>query len=129
MSTLQNKVSLIGNLGKDPIFQIVGEEKHKKVTFSMATNQSYKTKSGEWATNTQWHSMIAWGTVAERINKTLQKGNKVAIEGKLKTNSYEKDGEKKSFVNVEVLDFLSLKDEPKQVPVTEEDSTSNAKKK
>ena len=74
MSTLRNKVQLIGNLGNNP--EIITLESGKKLAkFSIATNESYKNAQGEKITDTQWHNVIAWNKTAEIIEKYLVKGN------------------------------------------------------
>ena len=88
MSTLRNKVQLIGNLGNAP--EIITLESGKKLAkFSLATNENYKNAKGEKVTDTQWHNIVAWNKTAEIIEKYLEKGNEVAIEGKLTSRSYE----------------------------------------
>ncbi len=108
MSTLRNKVQLIGNLGNDP--EMVALESGKKLAkFSIATNESYKNAAGEKITDTEWHNVIAWNKTAEIIEKYLQKGNEVAVEGKLTTRSYEtKDGEKRYITEVVCNELLML---------------------
>ena len=66
MSTLRNKVQLIGNLGNDPEIVTVASGR-KLAKFSMATNESYKNNKGERITDTQWHYVVAWGKTAELI--------------------------------------------------------------
>lgn len=87
-----NKVTLIGNLGRDPeIRHFEGGSKVSK--FSMATNENYKDKSGEWQTRTEWHEIVCWGPMAERVEKMLKKGYLAYIEGKLTTRKWQdKDG-------------------------------------
>lgn len=87
-----NKVTLIGNLGRDP--EIRHFEGGSKVTkFSVATNENYQDKAGQWQTRTEWHEVVLWGTQAERAEKTLRKGNLVYVEGKLSTRKWQdKDG-------------------------------------
>ena len=94
MSTLRNKVQLIGNLGNDP--EIIALESGRKLAkFSLATNESYKDVNGEKQTKTDWHNIVAWGKTAEIIEKYVTKGKEVAVEGKLTTRNYEtKEGEK-----------------------------------
>ena len=100
MSTLRNKVQLIGNLGNNP--EIITLESGKKIAkFSIATNESYKNSQGEKVTDTQWHNVVAWNKTAEIIERYLEKGTEVAIEGKLTSRSYEtKEGEKKYITEV-----------------------------
>jgi single-strand DNA-binding protein len=106
MNTLRNKVCLIGRLGAQPeIFNF--DSGHTLARFSIATNENYKDKNGEWQENTQWHNITAWGKTAERMKKILDKGQEVIIEGKLVHKQYEtKSGEKRFQTEVEAQDFL-----------------------
>ncbi|WP_298779302.1 single-stranded DNA-binding protein [uncultured Polaribacter sp.] len=108
MSTLRNKVQLIGNLGNDP--EIITLESGKKLAkFSIATNESYKNSQGEKVTDTQWHNVVAWNKTAEIVEKYVTKGKEVAIEGKLTSRSYEtKEGEKRYITEVVVNELLML---------------------
>ncbi|WP_346880894.1 single-stranded DNA-binding protein [uncultured Algibacter sp.] len=108
MSTLRNKVQLIGNVGNEP--EIANLESGKKVAkFSIATNESYKDSKGEKVTNTQWHNIVAWGKIAEIVEKYVGKGKEVALEGKLTSRSYEtKEGEKRYVTEVVVDEILLL---------------------
>ena len=108
MSTLRNKVQLIGNLGNNP--EIVNLESGKKIAkFSIATNESYKNASGEKVTDTQWHNVVAWNKTAEIIEKYLVKGSEVAIDGKLTSRSYEtKEGEKKYITEIVCNELVML---------------------
>jgi single-strand DNA-binding protein len=87
-----NRVTLIGNLGKDPeIRHLEGGATVGK--FPIATNESYKDKSGEWQTITEWHDIVVWRQLAERAERDLKKGMLVYIEGKLRKRKYQdKDG-------------------------------------
>ena len=107
MSTLRNKVQLIGNLGNDP--EIVNLESGKKLAkFSIATNEIYKNNKGERVTDTQWHNVVAWGKTAELVENYVTKGKEIAIEGKLTSRSYEtKEGEKRYITEI-VCDELLL---------------------
>jgi single-strand DNA-binding protein len=108
MSTLRNKVQLIGNVGNEP--EITNLESGKKVAkFSIATNESYKNAQGEKVQNTQWHNIVAWGKIAEIVEKYVGKGKEVALEGKLTSRSYEtKEGEKRYVTEVVVDEILLL---------------------
>ena len=108
MNTLRNKVQLIGNLGNSP--EIITLDSGKKLAkFSIATNESYKNSQGEKVTDTQWHNIIAWNKTADIIEKYLEKGNEVAIEGKLTSRSYEtKEGEKRYVTEVVCNELLML---------------------
>jgi single-strand DNA-binding protein len=108
MSTLRNKVQLIGNLGSNP--EIITLDGGKKLArFSIATNESYNNAQGEKVTDTQWHNVVAWNKTAEIVEKYLEKGNEVAIEGKLTSRSYDtKEGEKKYITEVVINELLML---------------------
>ena len=108
MSTLKNKVQLIGNVGNEP--EITNLESGKKVAkFSIATNESYKDSNGEKVTNTQWHNIVAWGKIAEIVEKYVGKGKEVAREGKLTSRTYEtKEGEKRYVTEVVIDEILLL---------------------
>ena len=108
MSTLRNKVQLIGHLGNNP--EIITLDSGKKLAkFSLATNESYKNAAGEKITNTDWHNLVAWNKTAEIVEKYLEKGREIAIEGKLTTRSYEtKEGEKRYSTEVVINELLML---------------------
>ena len=107
MNGLNNKVTLVGNLGFDPEVREVSEGR-KVARISIATNERYKNAAGEWQDDTQWHTVVAWGASAERVERLLHKGDKVHMEGKLVHRSYEaKDGTKR-FVTEVVLRGFNL---------------------
>ncbi|WP_296633947.1 single-stranded DNA-binding protein [Polaribacter sp.] len=108
MSTLRNKLQLIGNLGNNP--EIITLDSGKKLAkFSIATNESYKNANGEKVTDTQWHNIVAWNKTADIIERYLQKGNEVAIEGKLTSRNYEtKEGEKRYVTEIVCNELLML---------------------
>lgn len=90
-----NKVTLIGNLGRDPEIRRTGEG-IPVANFTLATTESYKDKSGNWVDQTEWHNIVAWRGLAERAEKAFKKGMQVYVEGKLTTRSWEdKDGNKR----------------------------------
>src|SRR5690554_314449 len=90
-----NKVILIGNLGIDPEVRTL-ESGVKVCRLSLATSESYTNKEGNRVEQTEWHSVTLWRGLAEIAEKYLAKGNKVYIEGKLRTRSYkDKDGVEK----------------------------------
>jgi single-strand DNA-binding protein len=91
-----NKVILVGNLGKDPEVKYTptGTPVAK---FSLATNESYKDKSGQWQERTEWHNIVAWQRLAEIVGEYVKKGSKLYIEGRLQTSSWDdkETGQKK----------------------------------
>ena len=107
MNAIKNSVRLLGNLGGDPeIKEFDGGNKLAK--FSVATNDYYTDKKGEKQKTTEWHNVVAWGKTAELMGQLLKKGTEVAIEGKLSTREYEKDGEKKYITEVVANEFVVL---------------------
>jgi single-strand DNA-binding protein len=110
MYALKNKVQLIGNLGQNPEIKTLDGGK-KLAKFSIATNESYRNADGEKVTETQWHNLVAWGKLAEIIEKYITKGSEVAVEGKLTYRTYsDKDGVKKYFTEIQVNELLMLGD-------------------
>jgi len=108
MYALKNKVQLVGNLGQAPDVRIT--EKGKKwARFTMATNESYRGANGEKNTDTQWHSLVAWGRLAELAEKHLGKGSEIMVEGKLVYRSYtDKEGVKRYVTDIQVSEILLL---------------------
>lgn len=91
MSSL-NKVMLIGHLGKDPEVRYT-QSGAAVCSFSLATSESFKDKSGEKQERTEWHNVTMWNKLAEIAGEYLKKGSLVYIEGKLQTDKYQdKDG-------------------------------------
>jgi single-strand DNA-binding protein len=108
MNTLSNKVNLIGNLGFDPEVREIAKGR-KVARMSIATNESYRNASGERVTDTQWHTVVAWGSTAENVEKVLRKGMPIALEGRLVHRSYEaKDGTKRYVTEVVLSGFKLL---------------------
>src|SRR5215475_12440274 len=104
-----NKVILIGNLGKDPEIKYTPSGV-PVAKFSLATNERYKDKSGEWQDRTEWHNIVAWQRLAEIIGEYVKKGSKIYIEGRLQTSSWEdkQSGEKKYRTEVIASDLVLL---------------------
>lgn len=117
-----NRVTLIGNLGKD--VEVKSTNTGLKIAkLSVATSDSKKDKSGNWTKTTEWHNVTAFGDLAEKAG-ALKKGNSVFVEGKITTKSYEKDGEKKSYTEIVANDITGvsfLKSADKSGPITDED--------
>lgn len=95
-----NKVILVGNLGRDPEVRHL-ESGAAVAKFSIATNENYKDKSGEWQKRTEWHDVVAWRYQAENAERNLKKGSLAYIEGKLTHRKYQdKDGNDKYITEV-----------------------------
>jgi single-strand DNA-binding protein len=108
MNAMRNKVQLIGHLGQAPEIRTVADGK-KVAQLNVATNESYKNIKGEKVTETQWHTVIAWGKLAEIAEKYLVKGIEVAIEGKLVNRNYtDKGGVKRYVTEIQANELLIL---------------------
>jgi single-strand DNA-binding protein len=104
-----NKVILIGNLGKDPEVKYTPQGTPvAKIT--LATNERFKDKSGEWQDRTEWHNVVLWQRLAEIAGEYLKKGGKVYIEGRLQTRSWDDktSGQKKYMTEVVANDLVLL---------------------
>jgi single-strand DNA-binding protein len=104
-----NKVILIGNLGKDPEVKYTPSGMPvAKIT--LATNERFKDKSGEWQDRTEWHNVVLWQRLAEIAGEYLKKGGKVYIEGRLQTRSWDDktSGQKKYMTEVVANDLVLL---------------------
>ena len=119
MSGSLNKVMLIGYLGTD--VKIVPFDDGKCLgTFSIATNESYNNKqTGEKVVNTEWHNIVVKNKAAEICAKYLKKGDKVYVEGKLKTKKWKGDDGVQRYsteVHVSEFNFLSNKNDTSGSP-------------
>lgn len=108
MNSLKNKVQLIGNLGTQP--EVIHLDSGKTLAkFTMATNDVYKNSQGEKVQDTQWHNVVAWGKTAQIIEQYVNKGQEIAIEGKLTSRNYDdKDGNKRYVTEIVVNELLML---------------------
>lgn len=109
-----NKVFLIGRLGMDPDLKTTTNWNIPVCHFSLATNDYFKDKNtGKEREETEWHNIVAWGSLAEICKDNLKKGNLVHIEGKLKTKSWEdRTTQKKQYkteIEVVHIQFLERK--------------------
>ena len=109
MAKSVNKVILIGNLGKDPEVKYTPSGT-PVAKFSLATNEKYKDKGGEWQERTEWHNIVAWQRLAEIVGEYVKKGSKLYIEGRLQTSSWEdkQSGEKKYKTEIVANDLVLL---------------------
>ncbi|MFN4253407.1 MAG: single-stranded DNA-binding protein [Saprospiraceae bacterium] len=103
-----NKVTLIGNLGKDP------EVRHLDsgimvASVSLATGENYQDKNGEWQKLTEWHNIVLWRDLADRAEKQLKKGMLVYVEGKISYRKYnDKDGNERYTTDIVASTFRLL---------------------
>ncbi len=108
MKNLSNNVQLIGFLGNTPELKEF-ESGKKMANFSLATSDSYVNAQGQKIEDTQWHKVVAWGKTAELINNYVDKGNRIAVAGKLVHRSYtDKDNETHYITEVVANEVLLL---------------------
>ena len=103
-----NKVTLLGNLGKDPEVKFTPQGT-AVAKLTLATNERYKDKEGQWQDRTEWHNIVLWQRLAEIAGEYLKKGSKVYIEGRLQTRSWEdKQTNQKRYMTEVVANDLVL---------------------
>ena len=108
-----NKVLLIGNVGRDPEVRYLegsaGAQNATKVaSFTLATTERYRDRSGELRENTEWHNIVAWRNSADLAEKFIRRGMQIYIEGKLRTRSWTDQQGVKKFTTEVVVDNIQL---------------------
>lgn len=114
-----NKVLIIGNLGDKPKLT------SGAANFSVATSENWTDKNGEKKVRTEWCNVVCFGKQAENCEKYLDKGSKVLVEGKLRTDSYEKDGIKRYITKINALNVQFLDSKPKKETNHQQDFTAD----
>jgi single-strand DNA-binding protein len=110
-----NKAIIIGNLGQVPDIK-AGKSGVSFGTLSVATNERRKNKEGEYEDHTEWHRVVVLGKTADACSKFLDKGSKVAVEGRIQTRKWEdKDGNDKYTTEIvaDHVEFLNSKSDGK----------------
>ena len=108
-----NKVLLIGNVGRDPEVRYLegnaGAQNATKVaSFTLATTERFRDRSGELRENTEWHNIVAWRNSADLAEKFIRKGMQIYIEGKLRTRSWTDQQGVKKFTTEVIVDNIQL---------------------
>ena len=133
-----NKVIISGNLVRDPDTRILENGTHM-AKMSIANNQRYRDRSGEWQEKTCYVDIVAWRKTAELVSEFCRKGSPVLVEGELIFNSWEdRDGNRRSRleINARRIQFLerrgqnsSSRDQngkgQREVPEEDEDDSSS----
>ena len=105
--SLRNKVTLIGRTGKD--VETLNFENGIIAKVSLATSDHYTNAKGEKVEDTQWHNLVAFGKTAEIMQKYVEKGNEIAVEGKITYRNYEdKEGQKRFITEIRVEEILMV---------------------
>ena len=88
-----NKAIILGHLGRDPELRYL-QNGQPVCKLNIATSRKYTNKNNESVEETEWHRVSVWGKQAEHCNNFLTKGRQVYVEGRLRTSSYDKEGQK-----------------------------------
>jgi single-strand DNA-binding protein len=100
-----NKVMLLGNLGADPELKTT-QGGQAVLKLRLATTESYVDKNQARQEKTEWHSVTLWGKRGEALAKFLKKGDRIFVEGGLRTSSYEKNGEKRYSTEINATNVI-----------------------
>jgi single-strand DNA-binding protein len=108
MARSVNKVILVGNVGKDPEVKLLPSGM-SVANFTLATNERFKDKSGEFQERTEWHSLVAYQRLSEIVRDYVKKGSKLYAEGRIQTRSWDdKDNQKHYKTEIVVSDLVLL---------------------
>lgn len=109
-----NKVMLIGNVGRDPEVRSAGGS--NVANLSVATTESWKDRnSGEWKERAEWHKVVAWGALADRVRDSIGKGERVYVEGKLETRKWQdQSGQDRYTTEIRAERIVRLSGGPKE---------------
>ena len=100
-----NKVMLLGNLGADPELKMT-QGGQSVLKLRLATTETYLDKNQTRQEKTEWHSVTLWGKRGEALAKFLTKGERIFVEGSLRTSSYEKNGEKRYSTEINATNII-----------------------
>ncbi|HTO08761.1 MAG TPA: single-stranded DNA-binding protein [Myxococcota bacterium] len=103
-----NKVIIVGNVGRDPELRYT-QSGQPVASFSIATNERFKDRDGNWKDRTEWHRIVAWARLAEICGEYLRKGSQVYVEGRIQTRDWEdKEGNKRQTTEIVALSMQML---------------------
>lgn len=108
-----NKAMLIGHVGQDPTIRYVDNNSSngsnaKVASFTLATTERYRDRSGNLQENTEWHNIVAWRGLADTAENYVKKGSQLYIEGRIRTRSYTDQAGQKRYTTEIVADTLQL---------------------
>ena len=105
--SIRNKVTLIGRTGKE--VEMVKFENGQLAKVSLATSEHYTNAKGEKVEETQWHNLVCYGKTADIMEKYVEKGKEIAVEGKIMYRNYDdKDGQKRYITEIRVEELVLL---------------------
>jgi len=108
-----NRVILVGRVGRDPEITHIPSIEKDVAKFSLATSEGYMDKSNQWQESTEWHNIVAWSGLAQKVERSISKGDMVLVEGKIKTRKWQdKDNQERRTTeiyadNLVVLDRIN----------------------
>jgi single-strand DNA-binding protein len=102
-----NRVMLLGNLGADPELKVT-QGGQPILKLRLATTETYLDKNNTRQERTEWHSITMWGKRGEALSRFLTKGERIFVEGSLRTSSYEKDGEKRYRTEINATNIILM---------------------
>ncbi len=119
-----NKVLLIGNVGKDPEVRNL-ESGAKTASFTLATSERYKDRSGETKEMTEWHNIVAWRGLADLAENFIRKGSQIYVEGRIRSRSYtDRDGNTKYITEIQA-DSIQLLGRKSDNPASQNTGNNN----
>ncbi len=104
---MANKVILVGHVGRDPEIKSLPSGT-RLATFSLATNERRKDQDGNWGEHTEWHNLVVWDRLVDIVERFVTRGKQLYIEGRIRTRTYETDGQKKYFTEIHVRELELL---------------------
>jgi len=120
MASHINKVLIVGRLTRDPELRTT-KSGASVTSFGLASNRNYKSQDGELHRDTVFVDVTAWGTLAELTHKFLAKGTEVLIEGSLRLDQWEKDGDKRSKLYINLDSFHAMGERVRREDVVDDD--------
>ena len=117
-----NRIQLIGHLGKDPEVRVTPKGS-KVCTFTIAVNRRWKSSAGDDKETTDWFNVEAWGRLGEICQQYLHKGRLIFLEGQLRTDRYEHDGDTHYFTKVIASQMQMLDRKAEDLPSVEAEDT------
>ena len=108
-----NHVTLLGNVGADPVVRDIGGG-NKAAQFSIATSESYKDRDGTWKERAEWHNIVAFNGYAFTVEKFVRKGSQICVEGKLRTRSWTDQQGVKRYVTEIIVSNIQLLGTPQE---------------
>lgn len=109
-----NRVILVGRVGRNPEITHIPSIERDVAKFSMATTEGYMDKNNQWQDTTEWHNIVGWGRITQKIEKSINKGDLVLVEGKIKTRKWQgQDGQDRRSTEIYIDNLVILEKKDK----------------